>query len=73
MILKYKGKEIEVSNEFIHDCGMHEVQRGMTIEEYIADAITMLESIPVTILNKKMIYQSTAGLDHNGKKIGKDD
>ena len=73
MILKYKGKEIEVSNSFIQDCGMHAAQRGMTLEEYIAEAFTMLESKPVTILNNKMIYQSTAGLDHNGKRIGKDD
>ena len=53
MILKYKGKEIEVSNEFIHDCGMHAVQRGMTLEEYIAEAFTMLENKPVHIKNGK--------------------
>ena len=72
MILKYKGKEIEVSNAFISDCGMHAVQRGMTLEEYIAEAFSMLENKPVTIINDKMLYQSTAGLDHDGNKI-KDD
>ena len=73
MKLKYKGKMIEVSDAFIHDCGMHAVQRGMTLEEYIAEAFTMLENKPVTILNEKMLYQSTAGLHHNVEKIGKDD
>ncbi len=73
MILKYKGKEIEVSNAFISDCGMHAVQRGMTLEEYIAEAFSMLENKPVTIINDKMLYQSTAGLNAEGEKIGKDD
>ena len=53
MKLKYKGKEIEVSNEFIHDCGMHAAQRGMTLEEYIAEAVTMLEHKPTQIKNGK--------------------
>ena len=53
MKLKYKGKEIEVSNEFIHDCGMHAAQRGMTLEEYIAEAFTMLEHKPTQIKNGK--------------------
>ena len=44
---------IEVSNAFIHDCGMHAVQRGMTLEEYIAEAFTMLENKPVHIKNGK--------------------
>ena len=43
MKLKYKGKMIEVSDAFIMDCGMHAAQRGMTLEEYIAEAFTMLE------------------------------
>lgn len=53
MILKYKGKNIEVSNEFINDCGMHAAQRGMTLEEYIAEAFTMLENKPTQIKNGK--------------------
>ena len=53
MILKYKGKEIEVSNAFISDCGMHAVQRGMTLEEYIAEAFSMLENKPVVVQNGK--------------------
>ena len=73
MILKYKGTEIEVSNAFISDCGMHAVQRGMTLEEYIAEAFSMLENKPVTIINDKMLYQSTAGLNAEGEKVGKDD
>ena len=72
MVLKYKGKEIEVSNAFISDCGMHAVQRGMTLEEYIAEAFSMLENKPVTIINDKMLYQSTVGLDHDGNKIEDD-
>ena len=53
MILKFKGKEIEVSNSFINDCGMHAAQRGMTLEEYIAEAFSMLENKPVHIQNGK--------------------
>ena len=53
MILKYKGKEIEVSNSFIQDCGMHAAQRGMTLEEYIAEAFTMLENKPVIVQDGK--------------------
>ncbi len=53
MILKFKGKEIEVSNSFINDCGMHAAQRGMTLEEYIAEAFSMLENKPVHIKDGK--------------------
>tara|TARA_R100000742_G_C4276498_1_gene97632 strand:- start:825 stop:992 length:168 start_codon:yes stop_codon:yes gene_type:complete len=53
MILKYKGKNIEVSNDFINDCGMHAAQRGMTLEEYIAEAFTMLENKPTQIKDGK--------------------
>ena len=53
MKLKYKGKEIEVSNSFINDCGMHAAQRGMTLEEYIAEAFSMLENKPTQIKNGK--------------------
>ena len=53
MILKFKGKEIEVSQSFINDCGMHAAQRGMTLEEYIAEAFSMLENKPVHIKDGK--------------------
>ena len=53
MILKFKGKEIEVSNSFINDCGMHAAQRGMTLEEFIAEAFSMLENKPVHIKDGK--------------------
>ena len=53
MILKFKGKEIEVSNSFINDCGMRAAQRGMTLEEYIAEAFSMLENKPVHIKDGK--------------------
>ena len=43
MKLKYKGKEIEVPNDFMLKCGAHAEQRGMTLEEYIAVAFTILE------------------------------
>ena len=72
MKLKYKGKVLEVSDAFMHDMMTHAVQRGMTLEEYIAEAFTMLENKPVTILNDKMLYQSTIGLDHDGNKIEDD-
>ena len=53
MILKYKGKEIEVSSSFINDCGMQAAQRGMTLEENIAEAFSMLENKPTQIKNGK--------------------
>ena len=43
MKLKYKDKEIEVLNDFIIVCGQHAESRGMSLEEYIAEAFTMLE------------------------------
>ena len=44
---------IEVSDAFIVDCGTHAAQRGMTLEEYIAEAFTMLENKPVVVQNGK--------------------
>ena len=42
MIFKYKNKEIEVPDDFIMKCGIEAEKRGMTLEEYIAEAFTML-------------------------------
>jgi len=41
MLFKFEGKEIEVPNDFIVKCGEHAEARGMTLEEYIAEAFTM--------------------------------
>jgi hypothetical protein len=43
MIFKYKGNEMEVPDNFIMMCGEHAAERGMTLEEYIAEAFTMLK------------------------------
>ncbi len=43
MKFKYKGKEIEVPDNFLVKCGEHAIQRGMTLEEYIAEAFTKLK------------------------------
>jgi|TARA_B100000073_G_C23729639_1_gene570403 hypothetical protein len=43
VIFKYKGKEMEVPDDFIMMCGQHAESRGMSLEEYIAEAFTMLE------------------------------
>ena len=43
MIFKYKGKEMEVPDDFILLCGEHADQRGMTLEEYIAEAFSRFE------------------------------
>ena len=43
MIFKYKGKEMEVPDNFIMMCGQAAEERGMTLEEYIAEAFTMLK------------------------------
>ena len=44
MIFKYKGQEMEVPDNFIVMCGEHAAERGMTLEEYIAEAFTMLKN-----------------------------
>ena len=41
MIFKFDGEEIEVPDDFIIMCGEHAEARGMTLEEYIAEAFTM--------------------------------
>jgi len=43
MIFKYKDKEMEVPDNFIMLCGQHAAERGMTLEEYIAEAFTKLK------------------------------
>ena len=43
MKFKYKDKEMEVSDDFIMLCGQHAEQRGMTLEEYIAEAFSRFE------------------------------
>ena len=42
MIFKFKGKEVEVPDNFLILCGQHAQQRGMTLEEYIAEAFTKI-------------------------------
>ena len=44
MIFKYKNKEMEVPDNFIIKCGQHAEERGMTLEEYIVEAFTMLKN-----------------------------
>tara|TARA_R100001230_G_C5685898_1_gene195059 strand:+ start:2530 stop:2709 length:180 start_codon:yes stop_codon:yes gene_type:complete len=44
MLIKYKGKDLEVPDDFIIMCGQHAEKRGITLEEYIAEAFTMLEA-----------------------------
>ena len=39
----YKDQEMEVPDDFIVMCGQHAEERGMTLEEYIAEAFTMLK------------------------------
>ena len=41
MLFKFEGQEMEVPNDFIMKCGEHAEARGMTLEEYIAEAFTM--------------------------------
>ena len=43
MIFKYKDREMEVPDNFIIMCGQHAAERGMTLEEYIAEAFTKLK------------------------------
>ena len=44
MLFKFEGQEIEVPNDFITKCGEHAEARGMTLEEYIAEAFTMYKN-----------------------------
>ena len=44
MIFKYKDQEMEVPDDFIMKCGQHAEERGMTLEQYIAEAFTMLKN-----------------------------
>ena len=44
MLFKYDGQEIEVPDDFIIKCGEHAEARGMTLEEYIAEAFTMYKN-----------------------------
>ena len=60
MLLKYKGKEIEVPNDFIALCGQHAEKRGITLEEYIAEAFAMLEA------QRPLSTASDWGYDANG-------
>ena len=41
MLFKFEGMEIEVPNDFIVKCGEQAEARGMTLEDYIAEAFTM--------------------------------
>jgi len=43
MKFKYKDQEMEVPDNFIMLCGQHAAERGMTLEEYIAEAFTKLK------------------------------
>ena len=44
MIFKFEGKEIDVPDDFMIKCGEHAEARGMTLEEYIAEAFTMYKN-----------------------------
>jgi hypothetical protein len=41
MLFKFNGQEIQVPDDFILKCGEHAEARGITLEEYIAEAFTM--------------------------------
>jgi dTDP-4-dehydrorhamnose 3,5-epimerase-like enzyme len=56
MIFKYKDQEMEVPDDFIVMCGRHAEERGMTLEEYIAEAFTMLKD------SKKPMKESYSGV-----------
>lgn len=63
MLIKYKGKDIDLPDDFILKCGAHAESRGMTLEEYIAEAFTMLENT--------MDSASDWSYDANGSPIEK--
>ena len=60
MIFKYNNKEIEVPDNFLIKCGVEAAKRDMTLEEYIAEAFTILRQ-------KEKEYEW--GYDANGSPI----
>tara|TARA_R110001583_G_scaffold188370_1_gene350452 strand:- start:86 stop:394 length:309 start_codon:yes stop_codon:yes gene_type:complete len=73
MIFKYKGQEMEVPDNFIVMCGEHAAERGMTLEEYIAEAFTMLNSTKMKEVTeaaqktiKKVLKKHNIGMDDSG-------
>ena len=44
MLFKFNGQEIQVPDDFILKCGEHAEARGITLEEYIAEAFTMYKN-----------------------------
>jgi len=42
--IKYKGETITVSDDFVMKMGQHAASRGMTLEEYIVEAFTMINN-----------------------------
>jgi len=63
VLLKYKGRELEVPNDFIALCGQHAEKRGITLEEYIAEAFAMLEA------QRPLATTSDWGFDANGSPV----
>ena len=43
MVIKFQGKEYPISQEMWDAMNQHAIERGMTIDEYIAEAFTKLK------------------------------
>tara|TARA_R100000656_G_scaffold124653_2_gene103402 strand:- start:549 stop:779 length:231 start_codon:yes stop_codon:yes gene_type:complete len=75
MIFKYNNKEIEVPDNFLIKCGVEAAKRDMTLEEYIAEAFTMLRKneqscggTPEGWVSEEK-FQEEWGYDANGSPI----
>lgn len=68
MLFKYNGKSIEVPNDFIVKCGEHAESRGMTLEEYIAEAFEKLKRNEIN--EKRKIAWNEAETDRRMNVIG---
>jgi len=66
VLFKYKGRSIEVPDDFIMKCGAHAESRGMTLEEYIAEAFEKLEQSERNSKRKKLWNEAV--LNTNGQK-----
>ena len=66
MLFKYKGRSIEVPDDFIMKCRAHAESRGMTLEEYIAEAFEKLAQSERNSKRKKLWNEAV--LNTNGQK-----
>jgi|TARA_B110001454_G_scaffold177871_1_gene170481 hypothetical protein len=69
MLFKFNGQEIEVPDDFIVKCGEHAEQRGMTLEEYIAEAFTMYKNQTEKKSESEIMQEELEPITHDSYAI----